>query len=275
MTYRHAERETPREQITLGYWEPGNPEAVYTDLKGQPISREAADALGIRLWRCTTSSFARREQPRRWATRLHGNPTRCYTFDGKIMNCVYAIEVADYVVYEAGWKPEEAAEKAAEKRDASAALDALPDRDSAPLASPKAAAVTALVSEKERERKVYIEALCALPEAQGKPAAVAKLADLYGNERVMPLWRAASILQGLPSEDPRARAKADRESEAALMSAAKDRVTALQYTYDDADLSESKRLAYGLRIKSLDPRRPFVQCLRESGADISKLKRAA
>lgn len=276
MVYSHAEKTDPNEKITLGYWEPGNPDAIYTDLNGSPMDRATADVLSVRLWRCTTSSFARREQPRRWAKRWISDPTKCETFDGKIMNCVYAIEVGDYVVYEHDWSPEKAAREAAEKQNASAALEAPPDRDIAPLASPKAAVIAEKLSAAEREREDYIKALCALPEAQGKPASVAKLVDLYGNARAMPLWRAASILAGLPSESPQARAKADRVEEATLIEAAKARIGALAFDYDDAGLIERKQLAYSLRIKALEPRRPFVTCLRDSGfTDIVKLKRAA
>lgn len=256
--YQEAASQTP-----IGYWESGNPTAIYTDLRGAPMSRDEADILGLTLIECKPSSFARREN--RWATRLHDNPSRCVTFDGKFMNCVYAIEVADYVVYEAGWKPE-----------ATAALDALPDRDTAPLAPPKAAVVTDKLEAAEREREAFTRKLCELPEAQGKPLAVAKLVDLYyGSETRLPLWRAASILAGLPSESPQARAKAERDNEAALIAAAKKRIGALAFDYSQTALVERKSLAYSLRIKSLEPRRPFAQCLRDAGfTNIAKLRAA-
>lgn len=249
------------------YFEAGAPDACYANSgeSAQRMSREDAELLSYKIEELKPTRAVIRDKHSMYAVRDAEDASRCVTWNGKRMSTVAAMFRGCFI-HDAGYVSPYASET----------IEALPDRDTVPLSSPKGAAVAAIVDEKERERKDYIKALCALPEATGKPAAVAKLVDLYGNERAMPLWRASSILAGLPSEDPKARAKAERAEEATLIDAAKKRIGALAFAYDDAGLLERRQLAYSLRIKALEPKRPFVTCLRESGfTDIVKLRRAA
>lgn len=250
--------------MTTVYFEAGAPDWCYYGSSGHRISRVDAEALDFKIEELKPTRAVIRDKHHMYAVRDADDASKCTTWSGNRMNTVAAL-FRGYFIHDAGYE-------SPFKKVASIPAHVPED---APLVSAKAAEVTAVVSEKERERKAYIKALCALPEAQGKPAAVAKIADLY-TAATCPLWRAASILAGLPSEDPRARAKAERENDAALMDAAKDRLKALNFDYSQAALVESKSLAYGLRIKALEPKRPFVTCLRESGfTDIAKLSRAA
>lgn len=54
-------------------------------------------------------------------------------------------------------------------------------------------------AERERERSDYIGSILALPEAQSRPIAAAKLASLY-SDKSMPAAKASIFLRGLPEE---------------------------------------------------------------------------
>lgn len=139
--------------------------------------------------------------------------------------------------------------------------------------------IAAKAEAKERERSDYIGSILALPEAQSRPIAAAKLASLY-SEKSMPVAKAAIFLRSLPTEDgARVTINETEPSMSNALPAHTDAATfkrkielrfaAMAQRADHGDLgakSEAKRLGYAVKLINTTNMNP-IAALQSAGVE--------